>query len=138
MTARPRLSINPEVWKQWLSDVQEQGPGFYSFGSKHADRHEPGHLWIHFETLVPANLYVSPENQEAPPIRFDRTSDDEIILPGRWWQDWIALVAQSGLNPPPRIQRFARTLSSGDTVAAVVPAGPELGRTTSAETILAE
>lgn len=111
--------ISPEAWGQWLAEAERHGFGKYAFGSVFAeggDRAE--HLTIHFHTLVPASYY----KQTTPPILFDRNAAGEIVLPGRWWQDYVAAASRVKDNAPEDLQALAQELQSSDMVNALVPA----------------
>jgi len=131
-----RPIIPPAVWEQWLADAQQYGFGTYRFGSSWAGGDRPGCLTLHFNTLVPASLYVSAEKQKAPPILFNRTPTGEIILPGRWIQEYIAAASWVEDNSPEELRLLAQEFSNPGTVDALVPAGPEQLKATSADTLL--
>jgi hypothetical protein len=110
--------ISPEVWGQCLAEAERHGFGKYAFGSVFAEGDRAEHLTIHFHTLVPASYY----KQTAPPILFDRNAAGEIVLPGRWWQDYVAAASRVKDNAPEDLRALAQELRSSDMVNASVPA----------------
>jgi hypothetical protein len=112
------LIIWPEAWGQWLAEAERHGFGKYAFGSLREEGDRAEHLTIHFHTLVPAGYY----KQAAPPILFDRNAAGEIVLPGRWWQDYVAAASRVKDNTPEDLRALAQELQSSDMVNASVPA----------------
>lgn len=69
--------------------------------------------------LVPA--CAEHNRPQAPPIRFDRNTKNEIILPGRWWADFFERTAE--LLDDPAERSSALHLSRVDFPDVTLPGG---------------
>jgi hypothetical protein len=58
-----------------------------------------GRLWARAITPVRASPWTDALKEKAPPIRFDRTLDGELRLPGRWWAHLFEGISQRETLP---------------------------------------
>lgn len=75
----------------------------------------------------PGSLYVSDARIDTPPVTFHRDEDQNILLPGQWWQELLAGATRIQDADPETIADIARATPTGELVEAVVPRGEMLG-----------
>ena len=95
------------------------------------DRDENG-LVLCVVTLIPAGLDAEKHQLKTPPVMFDRTPADEIVVPGRWWQLMFENVSADAAAPA-EMRQMAATVAAtticsdvllpadSDTVEIAVP-----------------
>ena len=120
----------------WLALAREHG-----FGSREdrfvlgrfivEDRDENG-LVLCVVTPIPAGVGAEKHQIKTPPVMFDRTPADEIVVPGRWWQLMFENVSADAAAPA-EMRQMAATMAStticsdvllpadSDTIEIVVP-----------------
>jgi hypothetical protein len=116
-----RLIFGPGAWEQILAEAETHGFGQYTFGSHRYRGGKPGHMTITFGTLVPAVSYANAEALEGSPILFTRNADQEIVLPGRWWQELVTWPVVVDTTPPEWLRQATQDLAGSDLVNAIVP-----------------
>jgi len=81
---------------------------------------------------IPAGLDAEKHQLKTPPIMFDRTPADEIVVPGRWWQLMFENVSADAAAPtecgrwpprwpPPQSAAMSCFPGDSDTVEIAVP-----------------
>ena len=94
--------------------TQQEGEGWRTLAQQHGfgsaegrfvlgrfiveDRDENG-LVLCVVTPIPAGLDAEKHQLKTPPIMFDRTPADEIVVPGRWWQLMFENVSADAAAP---------------------------------------
>ena len=74
------------------------------------DRDENG-LVLCVVTPIPAGLDAEKHQLKTPPIMFDRTPADEIVVPGRWWQLMFENVSADAAAPA-EMRQMAATVAA--------------------------
>jgi hypothetical protein len=98
---RPVTAAEVEAWSALARRhgfMNEAGD--FAFGRYIVETTAGGDVSIVFITPVPAGLYTEDLQPKTPPIRFDRTSGGEIILPGRGWQRTFERISEDETAPP--------------------------------------
>lgn len=82
---------------RWMALARAHGlvnhEGDVALGRFRTEPASEGRLKITFFTPVIAAPETEDLRPKTPPILFDRTPNGEIILPGRWWQHMLELLA---------------------------------------------
>jgi hypothetical protein len=127
--------------------TQQEGEGWRALAQQHGfgsaegrfvlgrfiveDRDEHG-LVLCVVTPIPADLDAEKHQLKTPPIMFDRTPADEIVVPGRWWQLMFENVSADAAAPA-EMRQMAATMAAtticsdvllpadSDTVEIAVP-----------------
>ena len=106
--------------------TQQEGEGWRALAQQHGfgsaegrfvlspfiveDRDEHG-LVLCVVTPIPAGLDAEKHQLKTPPIMFDRTPADEIVVPGRWWQLMFENVSED-VSAPAEMRQMAATMAA--------------------------
>jgi len=89
---------------QWIELARQHGfvveQGKFTLGQYTVEDVEGWEMTIRFITPLPAGLFTENLEPKSPPIRFDRTSEGQIIIPGRWWADLLERLSMADEFPP--------------------------------------
>lgn len=130
---RMRL-VTPEETEEWRAlarqygFVNEQGDfalGRFVFEKFGLERAGAGRVYVRFITPVTAGLYTEDLQRRTPPILFDRTSEGQVIIPGRWWQSSFERFSEDPAAPADVRRQAARIARHGRFSDAVLPADVE-------------
>ena len=91
----------------WMALARARGfvrdDGEVALGRFQVEEARNGQLRLTFLTPLVAGTYSAALQRKTPPIRFDRTPEGQIIIPGRWWQSMFETLA--GLESVPEDER---------------------------------
>lgn len=128
---RPVTKEEAEAWTALARQygfVNEQGDlalGRLVFEKFGLERVGAARIYVRFITPVPAGLYTEDLQRKTPPIRFDRTAEGEIIIPGRWWHLNFERLGEDASAPPDVRQQAARMARHARFSDALLPASLE-------------
>src|ERR1700730_16692173 len=107
--------VTQQEGESWRALAQQHG-----FGSAEGrfvlgrfiveDRDENG-LLLCVVTPIPAGLDAEKAQNETLPVMFKRTSADEIVVPGRWWQMMFENVSADAAAPA-EMRQMAATIAA--------------------------
>jgi hypothetical protein len=90
-------------YRQWMELARRHGyisdEGDVALGRFATEPQADGALALRFITPLLAGERTTDLQRKSPPIMFDRTATGEIILPGRWWQHILELLAEGETIP---------------------------------------
>ena len=106
--------------RRWMGQhgfVDEEGK--FKLGRYTSEDMEEGVMAIRLITSLPAGLFTENLEPKSPPIRFDRTPEGQIIIPGRWWAhtlEKLSMADEFPLDVRQGAARASREVDFGDTL----------------------
>jgi hypothetical protein len=128
--------VTQQEGERWRALAQQHGfgsvEGRFVLGRFIVEARDEHGLVLCVLTPIPASLDAENPQLNRPPVMFDRTPADEIVVPGRWWQVMFENVSEDAAAPAEMRQMAANIAASticrdillpadSDTVQIAIP-----------------
>ena len=114
---------------QWIELARQHGfvdeQDKFETGHYTTEDVEGGAIAIRFITPLPADIYTENLEPKSPPIRFCRTPEGQIIIPGRWWANALERLSMDDEYPTDVRQKALRVSRMVDFEDILLPANTD-------------